>query len=274
MGAELDSDFVMPITVGDTTDRGIIAYQFDLHFDPSVIQPQATPVEVSGTLSSSLAAVYNPFNPGLLKVVVYGAYPLTGSGTLIKLRFKAVGAVGSVTQVRWSNFMFNEGNPASSPTDGQIRITSNSTPGDISFTGRENLPGTFDALNQMMRGNSFVLVSDDQVNQTSMTVSFDLISADEPNVQKVVNGNWTLMVYENGSYAGTIYGDVFDGRSTDQVNASGALTQRAFTARFRIRGGIGRYSNVVIDETPSVDYSSVTDYTNGKSTTATISYIL
>ena len=153
-GAELNSDFIMPISVADTTGRGIIAYQFDLHFDPTVIQPQGTPVEVSGTLSSGLAAVYNPFNPGLLKVAVYGAYPLTGSGTLIKLRFKAVGAVGSVTQVRWSNFMFNEGNPASSPTDGQIRITANSTPGGISLSGRENMPGTPDVLNHMVRGNT------------------------------------------------------------------------------------------------------------------------
>ncbi|MBK9706516.1 MAG: hypothetical protein IPO77_05830 [Acidobacteria bacterium] len=38
------------VTAGDLTGRGIIAFDFDLLFDPAILQIQATPIDQSGTL--------------------------------------------------------------------------------------------------------------------------------------------------------------------------------------------------------------------------------
>lgn len=274
-GALAGSNFTIPVTVSDMTGLDVIAYQFDLHYDPTVIQPQTVPVTSFGTLSNGMAVVYNPFAPGILKVAVYGATAITGAGTLFNLQFKAVGAEGSVSSLTWVNMMFNEGNPGVYAKNGQIRITSQAgNPTPVSFAGRETLAGTFDSLNQVYRNNTFVLASDDVTNASSMTASFDMISAEEAGQYKIVDGQWTVMVYENGLYVGSVYGDFFDGRVTQLEGTPGNVTTRMITSRFRIRGGIGRFENIAVDDTPSGEFNSVTDYTNGKRTTATLSYLL
>lgn len=272
--AAAGANFTIPLTVSDTTGLGVIAYQFDMHYDPAVITPQANAVSVAGTISSGLAAVYNPISPGILKVVVYGAHPLNGSGTLLTLNFRSVGTVGAVSPLRWVDPMFNEGNPVVTATDGQVRLISGpSTSTNISFTGRESSAGTYDFLNQIHRGNTFVLTSDDQTNAASITASFDLVPADEPDAFKVVGGHWTVMVHEGGVYVGSIYGDVSDGRVRDIVDDStGIKLQRTISATFRIVGGIGRYANTVPVETVSGQYTSTTNYPAGKSTRASLSY--
>lgn len=274
-GAVVGTNFTIPITVSDTTGLGIIAYQFDLHYDPAVITPQATPVTAFGTLSSSMAVVYNPISPGILKVVVYGAYPLTGAGTLFNFNFTAVGQEGAVSTLTWVNPMFNEGNPGVYATNGQIRLTSQpSNPTPVAFTGRETSGGSYDSMNRLQRNNTFVMASEGQTNASSMTTAFDMIPGDEINTFKIVDGRWTIMVYENGLYVGSIYGEFFDGRVTDQVDGSGNRTMRTVTSWFRIKGGIGRFENAGSEENASGQFTSVTDYTNGKRTTATLSYIL
>lgn len=275
-GATMGADFTVPVSISDTTGLGIIAYQFDLQYDPSVIQPKAIPVTAFGTLSSGMAVVYNPISPGSLKVAVYGALPLSGAGTLLNLNFKAVGADGSVSPLRWVNPMFNEGNPGVYPKDGQIRITAQpSNPTPVNFSGKETISGTLDALNQVFRNNSFVLASGSQINASSMNASFDMIPSDEAGKFKIVDGQWTVMVYENGLYVGSIYGSFFDGRVTDQIDGTtGTTTQRTIKSLFRIRGGIGRFENAGSEDAPSGEFTSTTDYTDGKKTTATLSYVL
>jgi hypothetical protein len=46
-----------------------------------------------------------------MKVVVFGAMPISGSGTLLRLNFKVVGARGSTLPLTIENFMFNEDLP-------------------------------------------------------------------------------------------------------------------------------------------------------------------
>ena len=47
-----DSEVVIPISVHGAANKGIISYEFDLRYDPSVIQPQVNPVDLAGTVSS------------------------------------------------------------------------------------------------------------------------------------------------------------------------------------------------------------------------------
>lgn len=112
----------VPLTISDTTDRGIIAYQFNLRYDPTVLQLCPVPVAIAGTLSESMAFAVNPNTPGLVRVAVYGAYPLADEGVLLKVRFNAIGNSGSSTDLTWEDVLLNEGDPGHTLIDGRLHI--------------------------------------------------------------------------------------------------------------------------------------------------------
>ena len=116
------SNFVIPVSVGETTGEGIQSFQFVLVYDPDVIVPQGTPVDVSGTVAEGMTFTTNASTPGILRGVFYSSGVRTGSGTLVKLNFTAVGAAGAVSPLTWQNFMFNERVPAVTATDGSVTI--------------------------------------------------------------------------------------------------------------------------------------------------------
>ena len=113
-------DISVPVIVDGAANKGIIAYEFDLRYDPTVIQPQKNPVDVAGTVSRGLIAVANAKEPGLLRVAVYGPMPIVGNGVLLNLKFTTVGIPGSVSPLIWDRLLFNEGEPQVVTTDGLI----------------------------------------------------------------------------------------------------------------------------------------------------------
>ncbi|MBK8465801.1 MAG: hypothetical protein IPL32_08220 [Chloracidobacterium sp.] len=115
-------EILIPIHIENAANKGIISYEFDLMYDPSVIQPQADPVDLVGTASPSLSAVANATEPGLLRVVIYGSIPIDGNIVLLNLRFFAVGSPGAVSPLIWERLMFNEGLPEVIATDGKIEL--------------------------------------------------------------------------------------------------------------------------------------------------------
>ncbi len=121
--ASVEKEIIVPVNVQGATNKGIISYEFDLRYDQSVIQPLPSPVDVAGTVSRGLFVVANQHEPGLLRVVVYGAIPLDGDGVLLNLRFTAVGAVGSISPLTWKRVMFNEGEPEMSAIDGLVELS-------------------------------------------------------------------------------------------------------------------------------------------------------
>ena len=102
-------------------NKGVIAYEFDLRYDPSVIRPVLNPVDIAGTASRSLTPVVNASEPGLLRVVMYGPMAINGNGVLVNLKFTVVGQSGS-SPLTFDRLMFNEGDPAATTTAGQIVI--------------------------------------------------------------------------------------------------------------------------------------------------------
>ena len=52
-----DGEVVIPVSVTGAADKSIVSYEFDLRYDPSVLQPQAEPVDLAGTVSRGLIAV-------------------------------------------------------------------------------------------------------------------------------------------------------------------------------------------------------------------------
>lgn len=123
--ATFNQDFIAPVTVSPLPPPagafgGVISYQFDLTYNASVIQFQD--VDVAGTISNNAAVTINDLTPGALRIVVFRANPMTGSGTLFKFKFHAVGVPTSTSPLTWSNFMFNEGDPPNTTVNGLITI--------------------------------------------------------------------------------------------------------------------------------------------------------
>jgi len=112
----------IPVTVQGAVGKDIIAYQFELKYDPSVIQPHTDLVDLAGTASRGLSAVANVTEPGLVRVVVYGVAPIDGNDVLLNLRFKAIGMPGSASPLTWEHAIFNEGDPGTFVTDGQVEL--------------------------------------------------------------------------------------------------------------------------------------------------------
>lgn len=123
VAVSVDKEYVVPVNVQGIADKGIIAYEFDLRYDPSVILPQAVPVDVLGTVSRGLIVVTNTEEAGLLRVALYGPMPLTADGVLLNLRFTAVGEAGSTSSLTWERIIFNEGEPVTIATEGRIELS-------------------------------------------------------------------------------------------------------------------------------------------------------
>jgi hypothetical protein len=121
------SSFPVPVTVGDTTGKGIRSFQFDLLYDKDVIVPQANPIDSAGTISEGMGVSVNSSVPGVLRVVFFSSAHRTGAGTLFKFRFTALGADGAISPLTWQNFMFNEGDPAAAVTSGSVELVTNRT---------------------------------------------------------------------------------------------------------------------------------------------------
>jgi len=129
------SEIVVPVTIGDLSGKGVIAYQFEMNYDPTVLAPAENPVEIGGTMSDTMSVTVNADTPGVLRVGVFGALPMNGQGTLLNLKFTAIGAAGTTSPLSWQEFMLNEGGALRTrTTDGLITIrTANSD--EASITG-------------------------------------------------------------------------------------------------------------------------------------------
>lgn len=148
-----DNEVLIPVAVEGAANKGIISYEFNLRYDPKVIQPQADPVDLARTVSSGLSVVTNAEEAGLLRVAVYGPMPIDGNGLFLNLRFMAVGAPGSMSLLTWERLMFNEGDPKAMAADGQVELVS-ALPNQAEISGR--------LLNPMGQGvpNSRVTLTD------------------------------------------------------------------------------------------------------------------
>ncbi|MBK8466506.1 MAG: hypothetical protein IPL32_11800 [Chloracidobacterium sp.] len=116
-------EILVPLVVRGVANKDIIAYEFDLRYDPAVIQPDSDAVKLAGTVSSGLSVVTNAHEPGLLRVVVYGAMPIDSDGVLLNLRFVAVGKPGAVSPISFERIMFNEGEPRVTVSNGKVELS-------------------------------------------------------------------------------------------------------------------------------------------------------
>ncbi len=120
--ASAGKDVSIPVEVRGVANKDVISYEFELRYDPAVIQPHANAIDVAGTVSRGLMYAVNAGETGVLRVAVYGPMPINQNGILLNLRFVAVGNSGSDSPLTFERFMFNEG-LAMTSGDGQIEIS-------------------------------------------------------------------------------------------------------------------------------------------------------
>ncbi|MBK8466350.1 MAG: VCBS repeat-containing protein [Chloracidobacterium sp.] len=124
---------LVPITVGNTTGLNIFSYDLQVTFNPAIITPASPAFDKTGTVSSNMFVTPNAANPGHLIISAFDVSPLTGSGTLLNLRFNVIGSSGQSTDLIFEDytspgsqfhpgFVFNGGSPPDVTSNGVLTI--------------------------------------------------------------------------------------------------------------------------------------------------------
>lgn len=123
MEAEKGVLVAIPVHVSDLTNRGVISYQFVATFDERVLDAIGATSEETLTFSWGAPYVNTNVN-GQITVGGYGISELIGSGVLVRLKFVVVGDPGQVTDLSFSFFIFNNGDPMASLSGGVFTVAS------------------------------------------------------------------------------------------------------------------------------------------------------
>ena len=131
-----DTILSIPVIIAeDLAGSGVLSYEIDLNYDPSVLQPEVSFADTNGTLSSGRLVTVNNSTPGRSRLAVFGTSPLTGQGALINMRFRIIGTLGQTSAMTWTRFVFNEGEPTSITANGLVTVASPTTV-PVSVTGQ------------------------------------------------------------------------------------------------------------------------------------------
>lgn len=145
--ARTASTGIIPVTVGDLTGEGVISYEFTISYDESVVN--LTGASVDGTLSEGANPIVNTSTAGEIRVSYAQTSALSGSGTLINLNASFEGS--GTSNLTFDQFMFNEGEPGVTLSNGSITVAERAISAPIGFTafvGQESvlIPITVDEL--------------------------------------------------------------------------------------------------------------------------------
>jgi uncharacterized repeat protein (TIGR01451 family) len=111
--------FAVPVTIEDTSGKGVLAYEFTVLYDPDTMTAADAAVDTFGTLSQGWTVVHNSRKPGEIRVVAFGTSELSGGGALVNLRFAQS---DSKTRIRLTDLRFNESSVPVEVSDGKIRL--------------------------------------------------------------------------------------------------------------------------------------------------------
>ena len=86
-------------------------------------RPQSAPFDLADTAGSGLITIANAGEPGLLRIVMYGAMPIDKDGVLLNLKFNVVGSAGSTSPFTFERIVFNEDEIRTTTSDGQVEVS-------------------------------------------------------------------------------------------------------------------------------------------------------
>lgn len=113
----------IPIITDTLTNRNIISYDFRLIYDPDFLEYRN--VKTQETLSRNVSVMTNSAAPGTLVVAAMGFSQITGTGTLLNLKFNVGAQTMGSSALRFEQFSFNGGNPPSTAINGTVRTPNN-----------------------------------------------------------------------------------------------------------------------------------------------------
>jgi pimeloyl-ACP methyl ester carboxylesterase len=108
------SRVTIPVSIGDTTGKGIVAYDFTVEYDPDVMRPAAGAIDTARTLSEGWVVLHNKAELGRVKVTAFSTREIAGKGVLLNLRFEALDWTGRSAGLKLGALQLNEGQVASS----------------------------------------------------------------------------------------------------------------------------------------------------------------
>ena len=115
----------LPIFVDGLAGQDVLSWQFDLQYDPAVLD--TVTVEVQGSLAEGRRMTANTTSPGRLSVAVAGTAPVASGGVLMILRLR--GRAPGRTPLTVATMQFNEGTPEAQVRTGQVTVVEADTSG-------------------------------------------------------------------------------------------------------------------------------------------------
>ncbi len=118
--------------------------------------------------------------------------------------------------------------------------------------GVETSSGIVDTEDNIVWGNTYTVR-----NETGIfTISFNREAFVRSSVRDViVSGSWTMTVYKNGEYSGTLYGDVASGQAQYNYDETGNVSTGLINAKLRIKGGTDNFANVTASEATAGNFT-------------------
>ena len=230
---DLSESGTIPINVGDLTGQNITSFQFTVTYDPSIIT--ITGASSSGALTEGTAPTVNTGTNGEVTVAWATATPVNGSGVLVNLEADFIGAGSS--NLNFSSFVFNEGVPASTTTNGSITVNSGTTP-TVSVSlpasssgtlggGAVTVPVTVGNLSGLnVTAYSFTLTYDHSIiDITDIGDSGTLSQGGTTNIDIGTLGE-IVVTYEGGALSGS--GTLINIQVNPEAEGSSALTFSEF----------------------------------------------
>ena len=120
----------IPLTVGSLTGQEVTAFQFVVTYDPSVIE--ITGADGAGTLSDGKLLLSNTTVSGQISVSGASDFDYEGQGVLVNLEVNYLNEGSSALTI--SSFMFNEGSPEASITNGSVTVTDGDGPAPVNIS--------------------------------------------------------------------------------------------------------------------------------------------
>jgi hypothetical protein len=128
VGAVPGQTITVPVTIGDVTGKEVSAYDFTMNYDATKLTPASPAFDVTGTVTGAATTpapwtiTPNTATSGRVVISAFGTGNLTGSGTLINMRFTVNSAAVGTAALSFQSFVLNEGDPASTTTAGKVVI--------------------------------------------------------------------------------------------------------------------------------------------------------
>ena len=243
----------IPLSVGDLTGQGITAFQFVITYDPSIIE--ITDVEGTGTLSDGKLLLSNTTVSGQISVSGASDFDYEGEGVLVNLEVTYLNA-GS-TSLSIESFMFNEGSPSATASNGSLTVTDGQGPSPVSIS----LPGsTIGDVNESLTIPVTVdNVTDKNIQSYEFTFTYDpsLIRVDGVNVNNTlsaganpttndsIEGQYVVTWISGGPLSGS--GTLIEILTTPLSAGSGNLNLQGVTFNTGVPGAIASGGSVTVN---------------------------